>query len=167
MWQNLAEIFLNQGKYVVEILKRFKMLDCKAIATPMAPNLKLICDPTSEIVDVTVYMKEYWFVDVLDKHKFKYFICDEYLDLVHGRADICVHIVVEKHVVMYLKYSIKHVLKCARDQRIFLQGYVDSNWPGNATNRKSTSRCCFSLGFGMISWCSKKKTSVALSTFEA
>jgi hypothetical protein len=34
-------------------------------------------------------------------------------------------------------------------------------------DRKSTSRCYFSLGLGIISWLSRKQTSVALSTSEA
>ena len=34
VWQNTDGIFLGQGKYVVEILKRFGMMDCKAMATP-------------------------------------------------------------------------------------------------------------------------------------
>jgi hypothetical protein len=34
VWQRSDGIFLNQGKYVVEILKRFEMLDCNAMATP-------------------------------------------------------------------------------------------------------------------------------------
>ena len=42
VWQNANEIFLGQGKYAVEILKRFIMLDCKEIATPMVSNLKLL-----------------------------------------------------------------------------------------------------------------------------
>ena len=44
---------MDQGKYVVEILKIFDMLDCKAMATPMNTNLKLLSDETSELVDVT------------------------------------------------------------------------------------------------------------------
>ena len=35
VWQFTDEIFLNQGKYTIDILKRFGMLDCKAINTPM------------------------------------------------------------------------------------------------------------------------------------
>ena len=31
VWQISDGIFLNQGKYVVEILNRFEMLDCKAM----------------------------------------------------------------------------------------------------------------------------------------
>jgi hypothetical protein len=55
VWQRSDGIFLNQGKYVVEILKRFEMLDYKAMATPMVSNLKLLQDTTSEIVDSTLY----------------------------------------------------------------------------------------------------------------
>jgi hypothetical protein len=55
VWQRPDEIFLNQGKYVVEILKRFKMLDCKAMPTPMVTNLKLLSDTSSETVDATMY----------------------------------------------------------------------------------------------------------------
>ena len=36
VWKNANEIFLGQGKYAVEILKKFGILDCKAITTPMA-----------------------------------------------------------------------------------------------------------------------------------
>ena len=54
-WQHPDEIFLNQGKYTVEILKRFGMLDCKAMTTPMTTNLKLLNDDTSETVDATLY----------------------------------------------------------------------------------------------------------------
>ena len=55
MWQNLDEVFLSQGKYAVEILKRFGIMDCKAKATPMASNLKLMCDTILETVDATLY----------------------------------------------------------------------------------------------------------------
>ena len=55
VWQNSKGIFLNQGKYAVEILKRFDMLECKAMATSMDSNLKLLADDSSELVDVTQY----------------------------------------------------------------------------------------------------------------
>ena len=44
VWQNMDGISLGQGKYVVEILKRFVMMDCKAMATPIESNLKLLND---------------------------------------------------------------------------------------------------------------------------
>ena len=45
----------QQGKYAVEILKRFNMLECKSMATPMDSNLKLLADDSSKLVDVTHY----------------------------------------------------------------------------------------------------------------
>jgi hypothetical protein len=44
VWQSLEKLFLNQGKYAVEILKRFDMLECKAMNTPMETNLKLLVE---------------------------------------------------------------------------------------------------------------------------
>jgi hypothetical protein len=42
---------------VVEILKRFDMMDCKSMPTPMVMNLNLLSDASLEIVDVSMYMK--------------------------------------------------------------------------------------------------------------
>jgi hypothetical protein len=42
VWQKLDEIFLNQGKYIVEILKRFRMMDCKSIPTLMVKKPEVI-----------------------------------------------------------------------------------------------------------------------------
>ena len=55
VWHILEGIFLNQGKYVVKILKVFDMLNCKSMDTPMDTNLKLLFDESSKLVDVTQY----------------------------------------------------------------------------------------------------------------
>ena len=55
VWQNANDIFLGQGKYAVLILKKFGILDCKAITTPMASNLNILCDASLETVDATMY----------------------------------------------------------------------------------------------------------------
>ena len=40
---------------MVDILKRFDILDCED--TPLTSNVKLLCNPTSERVDSMVYRK--------------------------------------------------------------------------------------------------------------
>ena len=55
VWQNPREIFLSQGKYAVEILKRFGMMDCKPMTTLMVTNLKLLGDTSLEVADATLY----------------------------------------------------------------------------------------------------------------
>ena len=48
VWQNLDGISLGQGKYAIEILIWLGMMDCKAMTTPMASNLKLLSAASSE-----------------------------------------------------------------------------------------------------------------------
>ena len=109
VWQIPKGIFLNQGKYAVEILKRFDMFDCKFTATPMDTNLKLLSDETFELVDMTHY-----------RH-----IIGSLMYLTNTRPDICfvvnnlsqylvktrrVCLIAAKHVMRYLKGMIDLVL---------------------------------------------------------
>jgi hypothetical protein len=40
VWQRIDEIFLSQGKYTTQILKKFGMLNYNPMATPMVKNMK-------------------------------------------------------------------------------------------------------------------------------
>ena len=40
--QSKSSVVMNQRKYALEILEETGMLDCKLVATPMDPNVKLI-----------------------------------------------------------------------------------------------------------------------------
>ena len=55
VWQRIGEIFLGQGKYAVDILRRFEMMDCRPMSTPMTTNLKKLDASESELVDPTLY----------------------------------------------------------------------------------------------------------------
>ena len=78
-----------------------------------------------------------------------------------------VHLIAAKHILRYLRGTIDYGLKYDANQKINLEGYVDSYWAGSAIDRKSTSGCCFSMGLGVISLFSRKQSCVALSTAEA
>lgn len=57
VWQGPNEIYLGQGKYVIKILKRFDMMDCKPMITPMITNLKRLRSSQSSVVDPIRYKK--------------------------------------------------------------------------------------------------------------
>lgn len=76
------------------------------------------------------------------------------------------HWILAKHVLRYLHGTINLGLKYTA-KNVRLHGYIDADWAGNFADRKSSSGCCFSLGFAMISWMSRRQKSVALSTTEA
>uniref|UniRef100_A0A2N9HS02 CCHC-type domain-containing protein n=1 Tax=Fagus sylvatica TaxID=28930 RepID=A0A2N9HS02_FAGSY len=48
-------IFLNQSKYVIDLLKRFGLTNAKAYGTPMSPSTKLDKDEKGKPVDVKLY----------------------------------------------------------------------------------------------------------------
>ncbi|KAJ9536753.1 hypothetical protein OSB04_un000057 [Centaurea solstitialis] len=53
--QSEKGIFINQGKYVHEMLKKFDLTSCTPMKTPMAPPLSLDKDSKGKPVDVTLY----------------------------------------------------------------------------------------------------------------
>ena len=140
------------------------MMDC--MTTPMASNLKLLSDASSETVDATMYRQ----------------MIGSLMYLTNTRPDICfavntlsqyltdprsVHLMATKHILRYLKGTVDYGLKYDANQKIKLEGYVYSYWVDGAIDRKSTLGCCFSMGSGVISWFSRKQSRVALSTAEA
>jgi hypothetical protein len=72
-----------------------------------------------------------------------------------------------KNVLRYMQGTVGHSLRYTSSIEMRLQGYTESYWVGSTMDRKSTFRCCFTLGSAMVSWCSMKQTSVDLSTVEA
>ena len=48
-------IFICQAKYIKEMLKKFKMEDCKPILTPIVTGFKLSIDDSSKDVDQRLY----------------------------------------------------------------------------------------------------------------
>jgi hypothetical protein len=166
VWQRDGEIFLGQGKYTVEILKRFRMQDCRPMSTPMVTNWKKIDASKQEAVDPTLYRQ----------------LIGSLMYLVNTRPNICfvvntlsqfmveprrAHWTTTKHILRYLRGTIEYGLRYAQGDGVKLMGYTDADWAGNAVDRKSTSGCCFNLGSGVVSWFSRKQKSVALSSVEA
>ena len=93
-------------------------------------------------------------------------LCCEHLEPVPDKFETC-SLDCCKAYFEVLKGIVDYGLKYDANQKINLEGYVDSDWAGSAIDRKSTSGCCFSMGSGVISWFSRKQSCVALSTAEA
>jgi hypothetical protein len=77
-----------------------------------------------------------------------------------------VHLVAAKHVMRYLKGTMDYGLIYDGGHDFTLSGYTDAYWVGSIAERKSTSGCCFSFGSAMITWKSRKQSSIALNTMK-
>lgn len=109
VWQGPDEIFLVQGKYIVEILKRFVMMDCKSMLTPMVENLKLFNHTSSELVDATLYRQMIGSLMYLMNTRPNICLVVNNLSqyMVESR---CVHWISTKHVLRYLNGTIDYGL---------------------------------------------------------
>uniref|UniRef100_A0A5S6QQU2 Integrase catalytic domain-containing protein n=1 Tax=Trichuris muris TaxID=70415 RepID=A0A5S6QQU2_TRIMR len=72
-----------------------------------------------------------------------------------------------KRVMRYLATTINQKLRLSGDSEMKLQCYVDAEWAGDKTDRKSTSGYLFKLGDSVVAWSSQKQSTVALSSTEA
>ena len=75
VWHLEHKIFLSQGRYTIDILRRFGMMDCKSMTTPMTMNLKKLSGVAadSDLVDPTMYRQ----------------LVGSLMYLVNTRSDIC------------------------------------------------------------------------------
>jgi hypothetical protein len=92
-------------------------------------------------------------------------LCKECTQLVYESAETD-SLDRRKHVLRYLRGIVGYGLRYASSVDMRLQGYVDVDWAGSAVDQKSTFGCCFTLGSVMVSWCSRKQSSMDLSTAE-
>ncbi|KAK2979096.1 hypothetical protein RJ640_005847 [Escallonia rubra] len=77
------------------------------------------------------------------------------------------HLIAVKRIFKYLSGTLNLGLWYPRNSSLDLVGFSDFDYAGCLVDRKSTSGTCQFLGDALVSWHSKKQTSVALSTAEA
>ena len=73
VWQEPGHIFLGQGKYADDILRIFRMEDCRPMSTPMITNWKKLHASEGELVDPTLYRQ----------------LIGSLMYLVNSRPDLC------------------------------------------------------------------------------
>ncbi|GMI96628.1 cysteine-rich RLK (RECEPTOR-like protein kinase) 8 [Hibiscus trionum] len=158
--------FINQAKYVSDMLKKFGLENAKPQATPMSSSMKLDKDEGGKCVDSKLYRS----------------MIGSLLYLTASRPDImfsvCLcarfqaspresHLVAIKRIFRYLIDTPTLGLWYPKDSTFNLHAFSDADYGGCKIDRKSTSGTCQFLGSMLVSWFSKKQNSVALSTTEA
>jgi len=160
-------IHLCQRKYALDILSETGMLDCKPCQTPLMNNTKILFDKTAEPVN--------------DPDSYRRLI-GKLLYLTNSRPDICysVHLLSQfvqaptiyhqqaaQHILRYLKTSPANGLFFAATNDIQIKAFSDSDWATCPDTRRSVTGYCVFLGNSLISWKSKKQSTVSRSSSEA
>jgi hypothetical protein len=159
-------IFVSQDKYIKDMLKKFEMEDAKAISTPMGTNGSLDSDTSGNMVDQKMYwsMIESLLYVTASRPDMMFSVCMCAKFQASPRES---HLKATKSILRYLKHTQNVRLWYPKGARFELIGYSNSDYTGCKVERRSTSGTCQLLGRSLVSWSSKKKNSVVLSTAEA
>ncbi|KAH9704489.1 hypothetical protein KPL70_011489 [Citrus sinensis] len=153
--QNEEGIFINQAKYVKDLLKRFDIDDSKTKNTPMSTTTKLDKDEKGKEVDIKMYRGMIGSLLYLTASRpdimFSVCLC--------ARFQSCPkesHLLAVKRIFRYLIGTIDIGLWYPRGTHIDLTCFSDADFAGYKVDRKSTSGTCYILGHSLVSWFSKK-----------
>lgn len=164
--QTKEGIFINQAKYVKDLLKKFDFEGMKPLSTPMSSSIKIDKDENGKAVDITKYRGMIGSLLYLTASRpdimYSVCLCARYQS--NPKES---HLNAVKRIFRYLSRTKNLGLWYPKGTHIDLFSYTDADWAGCTIDRKSTSGTCHFLGFALVSWFSKKQNSVALSTAEA
>jgi hypothetical protein len=159
------DTFISQTKYTQDLLKRFGMKDSKPTKTPMGTDRHLDLNKGGKSLDQMAYGSTIGSL---------LYLCASRLDII---LSVCMcarfqsdpkecHLVAVKRILRYLVSMPCFGIWYPKGSTFDLIGYSDSDYAGCKVDRKSTSGTCQFLGRSLVSWSSKKQTSVSLSTAE-
>ncbi|KAE8710759.1 hypothetical protein F3Y22_tig00110319pilonHSYRG00279 [Hibiscus syriacus] len=136
--QRKDDIFINQAKYVKDMLKKFGLENDKPHDTPMSSSTKLDLDEGDKCVDVKLYTSMIGSLLYLTASRsdsmFSVCLC--------ARFQSCPkesHLLAVKRIFRYLKDTPSLGLWYPRDSSFSLHAFSDTDYGGYKLDRKSTS----------------------------
>nr|XP_016488613.1 PREDICTED: uncharacterized mitochondrial protein AtMg00810-like [Nicotiana tabacum] len=161
-----AGLYLQQGKYMGDLLKCVQMDSCSNVSTPASPSTKLSSTEGSQFNDSTLYRSVVGELQYLSFTRPDIaFAINKVSQFMHCPMDI--HWTVVKRILRYIKATPSHGLFFAQGTSTLLHGYTDSHWGGDVNDRKSTTGFAIILGFNLISWALCKQRAMSRSSIEA
>lgn len=174
---------INQKQYCEKVLSAFNMSNCKSASTPEQYNVKLSkhdCPSNEEEGRAMASIPYNSLVGSI-----LYAATSTRPDLAHAVNTLSMflknpgmnHWHAGKHCLRYLRGTVDLGLKYTgystnntginTEKDINITAYCDADWAGSIDSRKSTSGMVVLIGGNVVSWTSKKQTSVSLSSCES
>jgi hypothetical protein len=151
-------IFISQTKYIIEMLKRFGMEDCKPVITPMQTSCKLRKYDDSK----SIYQRQYRSMigSLLYVTTSRPYVTQVVGQVARFQATPKEsHVLAVKRIFRYLKGTKESGLWYPKGKYLSVIAYTDADWESCIDDRRSTSGETFYLGECLVSWLSKKQSS--------
>ncbi|KAJ0804262.1 putative RNA-directed DNA polymerase [Helianthus annuus] len=159
-------MFLSQQSYACDIIARAGMQSCNPVATPVDTNTKLGASTGDIFHDPTLYRSLAGALQYLTFTR---------PDITYAVQQVCMHMhsprtthwLALKRIIRYIKGTLSFGLTLSAHSSPSLVSYTDADWAGCPDTRRSTSGYCIYFGDNLISWSSKRQTTVSRSSAEA
>ena len=163
--QNSTGIHISQKKYAIEMLTRFKMMECNAVVNPIVPGCRLNQeegDPVDETMFKQLVGSLMYITTTRPDIQFVVSFISRFM-----AKPTEMHLAAAKRVMRYIQGTLDYGIwykKCGKGK---MEIYTDSDFAGDLSDRKSTSGNVILWDGAAVSWSSKKQSIVALSSTEA
>nr|GEY05804.1 hypothetical protein [Tanacetum cinerariifolium] len=149
--QSPGGIFINQSKFALEILQKFRMDSCDSVDIPMVDRLKLDEDPSGIPVDQTRFrsMVSSLMYLTASRPDLLFVVC---MFARYQAKPTKKHLEALKRVFWYLKGTINWGLWYPKDTAMALTAYADADHACCQDTRRSTSGSAQFLGDKLILW---------------
>jgi hypothetical protein len=158
-------LFLSQRQYMLEILDRAGMTDCKPCTTPVVVNPKLSTDgpPVSDPTDFRSLAGALQYL-TFTRPDISYAVQQVCLHMHDPREP---HLAALKRILRYVRGTLHMGLLVHPSTALDLVVYSDADCAGCPDTRKSTSGYAVFLGDNLVPWSSKRQNTVSRSSAEA
>lgn len=159
-------LFLNQHKYIQDLIELAGLKDATAVDTPMEVNVKYRKDEGELLPDPFLYRQLVGSLIYLTITRpdisYAVHIVSKFM-----QAPRNLHLAAVRRLIRYLIGSSTRGLFFPQHSTLTLTSYSDADWAGCPDTRKSITGWCIFLGDALISWKCKKQDCVSKSSTEA
>lgn len=162
-----GKVVMSQSHFVSEILDRFSMSSCKPAKTPMESKVILrphidgettiMQAPYRRLVGSVMYLM----LCTRPEISFSVGVLSKFIS-----SPTSVHWTSAKRLLRFLRGTSKSNLVFRSAKELNIVAYCDADW-ASSHDRKSTTGYLIYVGGNLVSWKSKKQSTVALSSTEA
>ena len=158
--RSASGICLSQRKYALSLLEDTCFLNAKPTSLPMDPNLKLNSSDGELLKEAFMYRRLIGRLMYLtiSRPNITYAVTklSHYMSSPQVRHLDALH-----HFLRYIKHSPSQGLLFSAKSQLALKGYADADWCQCLDTRRSTTGMCVFLCDSLVSWKSKKQTTIS------
>ncbi|XP_017189188.2 uncharacterized mitochondrial protein AtMg00810-like [Malus domestica] len=165
-YKDNGDIFVNQTKYIKDLIHKVGLESCKPATTPCKPHNSMLVTEGKPLADPSIYRS------IVGSLQYLTFTRP---DIAFAVNSVCqfmtsptdVHLTVVKRILRYLHGTIQAGICYSATAAVSLNAFSDADWAADLNTRRSVTGYVVFLGHNPISWQSKKQTSVSRSSTEA